>query len=286
MKIALTGASGFIGKHLVPKLRDNHHDVIEANSRSGDIADEGTWQSFPQVDVVIHLAGRTFVPDSWLDSAGFLKTNFLGTIAALEYCKNNDARLVYLSSYLYGNPEKLPISESAPLYANNPYALSKKLTEEACQFYSDSFGVKITVLRPFNVYGPGQSELFLIPSIIDQTSLGDVIRVKDLEPKRDYVYIDDLVSAIIKAIGLNQGFSVFNIGTGLSYSVAELIGLIQEIKGSKLTCISSEERRPDEILDCRADIAQATRCLGWKPETDLKSGLRAVIEKLSFPGFI
>jgi len=285
-RILVTGASGFIGKHLVPKLRDNHHDVIEANSRSGDIADEGTWQSFPQVDVVIHLAGRTFVPDSWLDSAGFLKTNFLGTIAALEYCKNNDARLVYLSSYLYGNPEKLPISESAPLYANNPYALSKKLTEEACQFYSDSFGVKITVLRPFNVYGPGQSELFLIPSIIDQTSLGDVIRVKDLEPKRDYVYIDDLVSAIIKAIGLNQGFSVFNIGTGLSYSVAELIGLIQEIKGSKLTCISSEERRPDEILDCRADIAQATRCLGWKPETDLKSGLRAVIEKLSFPGFI
>jgi len=285
-RILVTGASGFIGKHLVPKLRDNHHDVIEANSRSGDIADEGTWQSFPQVDVVIHLAGRTFVPDSWLDSAGFLKTNFLGTIAALEYCKNNDARLVYLSSYLYGNPEKLPISESAPLYANNPYALSKKLTEEACQFYSDSFGVKITVLRPFNVYGPGQSELFLIPSIIDQTSLGDVIRVKDLEPKRDYVYIDDLVSAIIKAIGLYQGFSVFNIGTGLSYSVAELIGLIQEIKGSKLTCISSEERRPDEILDCRADIAQATRCLGWKPETDLKSGLRAVIEKLSFPGFI
>lgn len=280
-RILVTGATGFIGTHLVPKLCDNKHDVVEASSRSGDITDNTTWRGFPKVEVVIHLAGRTYVPDSWADPGGFLKTNMLGTVAALDYCKNNDAKLIYLSSYLYGNPETLPISESAPLHANNPYSLSKKLAEEACKFYSDSFGVRITVFRPFNVYGPGQSELFLIPSIIRQTSLANAIRVKDLEPKRDYVFIDDLVGAIIKAVSFNQEFRVFNIGTGVSYSVAELIELIQEIKGSNLICISSEERRPDEIMDCRADISQAIKYLGWKPETDLESGLRKVIGKLS-----
>ena len=276
-RVVVTGASGFIGKYLVPKLRSVAHEVIEAGSTEGDVADEATWSRFPDVEVVVHLAGRTFVPDSWIDPAGFLRTNLQGTVLALDYCRTHDARLVFLSSYLYGKPEKMPIPESAALSATNPYALSKKLAEDACRFYADAFGVRVTVLRPFNVFGPDQAKHFLIPTIIDQAAAGNVIHVKDLEPKRDYVYIDDLADAIERSMVLDQAFNIFNIGTGISYSVADLISLIQSIMGTNLAVQSSGERRAVEVMDTKADIERASAILGWSPKWTLKAGLEKVL---------
>src|SRR5437867_2388335 len=186
-RVLVTGASGFIGSHLVPRLRDEGHEVIEANRKTGDVADESMWRSFPAVDVVVHLAGRSFVPDSWADPGAFMRTNLLGTVAALGYCRARRARLVFPSSYLYGTPERLPVPETAPLVAKNPYALSKKLAEDACAFFANSFGVGVTILRPFNVYGPSQSDDFLIPAVVKQAISCLEIRVKDIAPRRDYV---------------------------------------------------------------------------------------------------
>lgn len=233
-KILVTGSTGFIGKHLIPSLRNAQYEIIEANSISGDIAEESTWRKFPKVDVVIHLAGKSYVPASWTDPASFIGCNLMGTVAALNYCKMHDSRLIFISSYLYGNPLELPIPETAPLKATNPYALSKKLAEEACKFYSDSLGVNITILRPFNVYGAGQDENFLVPSIIRQVSSGKDIEIKDLEPKRDYIYINDLVDALVKAVSYSKKFDIFNIGSGKSHSVQELIHVIQNIYGTEL----------------------------------------------------
>ncbi|MCG3110375.1 MAG: NAD-dependent epimerase/dehydratase family protein [Candidatus Manganitrophus sp. SB1] len=278
-KVLVTGASGFIGKHLVSKLLADQHDVIKVSSASGDIAEKTTWSSLQAAEVVIHLAGKTFVPDSWKDPAGFLKTNLYGTMGALDYCRQFHARLVFLSSYLYGNPEKLPIPESASLKANNPYALSKKLAEEVCEFYANHFGIKATILRPFNVYGPGQADSFLIPSIVNQVNAGDIVRIKDLEPKRDYIYIDDLVDAIIKAVNLDRAFSILNVGTGVSHSVADIIDLIQEIKGTSWVVQSACERRPEEIMDTRADITKVSEVLKWTPKWSLRSGLEKVLSE-------
>jgi nucleoside-diphosphate-sugar epimerase len=222
---------------------------------------------------VVHLAARTFVPDSWNDPGSFMRVNLHGTIAALGYCRTHAARLVFLSSYLYGDPERLPISEHAPLAAHNPYALSKKLAEEACRFFADRFGVNVTVLRPFNVYGTGQPEQFLIPSIIRQLEQGEEIRVKDLAPKRDYVYVRDVVRAIAKAAERRHAFGVFNVGSGTSHSVDALIGTIQEVWKKQLPVVSAGERRKGEIMDTIADIRHAERELGWKPHYTLRQGL-------------
>ena len=276
-KILVTGASGFIGKHLVPQLSDVGHEVIQATSRSGDVAEATTWSDILPVEVVIHLAGKSFVPDSWVEPGAFVKTNLLGTVAALDYCKKHDSRLVFLSSYLYGNPQKLPIPETASLIANNPYSLSKILAEKACHFYSESFGINITILRPFNVYGPGQPEHFLIPSIIRQVNVGNVIKVKDSEPKRDYVYINDLVEAIVKAIDLQSGISIFNIGTGKSYSVTEIIKIIQDIKGTRLSVKSSNETRNFEVVNTIADISHSKEILGWQPKYSVEKGLQSFL---------
>lgn len=278
-KILVTGASGFIGRHLVPKLCGAGHEVVEANGGSGDIADESTWLKFPHAEVVVHLAGKSFVPDSWADPATFIKCNLLGTVAGLNYCKKHNARLVFLSSYLYGSPVTLPIPETTALVANNPYALSKKLAEEACQFYSNNFGMNITILRPFNVYGPDQPENFLIPSIIRQVNAGEAIQVKDLEPKRDYVYISDLTEAIIKAAELRQGINIFNIGSGVSHSVEEIINIIQDIKRTNLLIYSVAERRQKEIMNTVADITAAKLDLGWEPQYSIVQGLQKMLTK-------
>lgn len=276
-RILVTGATGFVGKHLVPQLSAIGHDIIEANSQSGDVAAGSTWSRFPSVEVVIHLAGKSFVPDSWVDPGAFINCNLLGTVAALNYCKANNARLIFLSSYLYGNPQTLPIPETARLVATNPYALSKKLSEEVCHFYACKFGLDIVILRPFNVYGSGQRGYFLIPSIIRQASAGEVIRVKDLEPRRDYVFINDLVDVIAKAVDLRNGINVLNVGSGVSNSVAELIQIIQDLKQTHLRVSSSEERRKDEVMNTVADITRVNRALGWAPKWTLIEGIRAML---------
>src|SRR5437870_4160010 len=191
--VLVTGAAGFIGKRLVARLRESGHDVHEVDRPEGDVADEATWRAFPRTDVVVHLAGRHFVPESWTAPAAFIHTNVLGAVQALGFAKTNSARVVYLSSYLYGNPAVQPIPETAPIVATNPYALSKKLAEEACRFYAERFGVPVTVFRPFNVYGPGQADQFLVPTIIKQVAEGREIRVLDLEPRRDFVFLEDVV---------------------------------------------------------------------------------------------
>jgi nucleoside-diphosphate-sugar epimerase len=182
-----------------------------------------------------------------------------------------------LSSYLYGNPESLPISESALLSVNNPYGLSKKLAEESCSFYYNSLAVNTVIIRPFNVYGPGQSTQFLIPMIIEKVNLRKEIEVKDLNPKRDFIFVEDLVNAIIASIKLDTGFHIFNIGSGLSYSVAEIIEHIQRIEGTSLSVKSFAETRPGEILETKADISKAKKILGWSPKWSIESGISQTI---------
>ena len=276
-KILVTGAPGFIGQNLMPKLNVCGYETLAVGRSEGDIADKSTWINFERADVLIHLAGSAFVPDSWKDPSGFMKANLYGTVCALDYCRQHNAKFIYLSSYLYGNPRELPIPESALLVANNPYALSKKLAEEACEFYANFYGVKVVIFRPFNVYGPGQSKNFLIPSIIKQICVGDTVCVKDLNPRRDYIYIDDLVDAIVKAVNGQLDFDIFNIGTGQSYSVAELIDIIQKIKGTSLKVHSDSERRLGEVMDTQAEIKKAMNILDWRPKYSLQAGLEKMI---------
>jgi GDP-4-dehydro-6-deoxy-D-mannose reductase len=276
--VLVTGASGFIGRAVVARLSALEAEITSVASANGDIASPDTWRDFAPSNVVVHLAGRTFVPASWDRPADFLQCNVHGTVQALDYCVRHGARLVYVSSYLYGKPDVLPIPESAPLVANTPYALSKKLAEEACEFYARSFGVKVTTLRPFNVYGRGQSDHFLVPSIIRQIRNGREIRVKDLEPKRDYVYVDDVADAIATAVTAgeaDEGRGIFNIGSGTSHSVAELIDIVQDAMGSKLPVLSEGQRRKDEVMDTVAAIAEARVRLGWVPQWTLADGIRA-----------
>lgn len=279
-KILITGASGFVGSSLVNRIRSRHPDLLleTMDIKDGDIAD--TAIRSVEVDHVIHLAARIFVPDSWKEPASFYRTNVQGTNNVLNYCRENGASMIYISSYVYGAPEYLPIDEKHPLSANNPYMHSKLLAESLCRFYAEHYGMNVSILRPFNLFGPNQGGHLLIPSLITQIldPSKKVVSVKDLNPKRDYIYIDNLLDAMMTLLQKHTGFCIYNVGSGHSYSVGEVIELLMELSGIRKEIRSREEERQNEIMDVRADINRIREEIGWEPGIPFREGLKRTIE--------
>jgi GDP-4-dehydro-6-deoxy-D-mannose reductase len=210
--VIVTGAAGFVGRALARALDNAGHAVTAVTHADGDIAEAATWSRLPPAEHVVHLAARSYVPDSWKDAAGFIATNVDGTVRALEHCRRHGGHLVFASTSLFGIPKRLPVREDDASEPNTPYALSKFLAEQACVFYAAEWQVPVTVLRPFNMYGPGQRGEFLVPSILAQVRHGREIRVKALGPRRDFVFLDDVVAAFVAALAPPRRPPVVNIG--------------------------------------------------------------------------
>ncbi len=275
-EILVTGATGFLGRHLVAALESQGHAVRRHSSAAGDIADCPI--PMENVSRVFHLAGKSYVPESWQNPQGFYRTNVMGTVNVLEHCRRNQAALVLISSYVYGQPQRLPIAEDHPLAAANPYAHTKILAEETARFYEQRFGLALAIVRPFNIYGPGQRPPFLIPAIVQQVfdPSTEVVRLQDLRPKRDYLYVEDAVAMLV-ALVRPEVRGVFNMGSGHSSSVAEVAELVNRAAGSCKPVVSAGETRPGEVMDVVADTSRAAAELGWRPRTSLADGIAAVV---------
>lgn len=279
MNILVTGAGGFIGGHLVPELQKSGHSVVEFRRIDGDIA--LAEFKFKNVQHVFHLAAETFVPESWKRPSDFYRVNVMGTVAVLEYCRLHNCSMTFLSSYVYGSPLTIPINEAHPVKPNSPYNQSKLLAEDICRFYAEKFNVVTTVLRPFNTYGPGQKNIYLVPHIIKQAidDKSESIRVMDLAPRRDYVFIDDLVDAMVKTIG-HGTFSIYNVGSGVSCSVEDIIKTVLRLLHSDKKYLSEDVRRKDEVMDTVADIRKIRNELNWEPKCSIEEGLKKTIDSM------
>jgi nucleoside-diphosphate-sugar epimerase len=281
--ILVTGATGFIGRRLAHRLGLEACDVVGLGSRDGDIASPSTLEKFADREFlhVFHLAGKTYVPDSWTDPHAFYRANVLGTANVLEFCRRGRFALTFVSAYLYGQPKRLPIPESSAVAPNNPYALSKHLAEELCRFYSEVHGTRVTVVRPFNAYGPGQPDRFLIPTIVKQVLHADEIVVQDLSPKRDYLYLDDLVDGLVKTLPCRGAFNAYNFGTGTSMSVRDVIDSVQDVAGTRKNVRCDSAVRPGEIPDVVADCSKAMRELDWRPQHSFREGIRKTLASMA-----
>lgn len=277
----VAGADGLLGRSLVARLADLPDVTVRSVTRTdGDLRLADSWDQLPPADHVFQLAARTFVPDSWEHPRQFVQDNIAITSNALDYCRRHGSNMIYASSYLYGNPDRLPISESARIIVSNPYALSKRMCEEMVEHFSRMFGFPATVVRPFNIYGPRQDGRFLLPSIVQQAIHADEIKVMDLEPRRDYVFVDDVADAFLACAGAPSDFGVYNVGSGESYSVGEVAEIVMRLVGRQLPIVSAAARRESEIMDTRADIAKARERLGWEPKVSIEAGLRMLVDSV------
>lgn len=270
--ILVTGSNGFIGKRLAEQLICCGYTVFKHSSTDGDISSCGL--PYDNIDHVFHLAAKTFVPDSWSDPYNFYRVNVIGTENILEFCRKSKCSLTFMSTYVYGVPKYTPIDEKHPIAPNTPYNHSKVLAESLCNFYSDKFNIPITIIRPFNIYGSNQKSHFLIPSIINQLkdNKKQIIEVMDLRPKRDFLYIDDLIDALILTIE-SKGFSIYNVASGASISVEDVIKTILTVAGSQKQYVSKNCERKEEIMDVFANISKIKNELGWEPKTSLEEGI-------------
>jgi nucleoside-diphosphate-sugar epimerase len=280
MVIAVTGSNGFVGRNLISFLKKSNDEIIELDLLKGiDITNQNDCSNIPAFDVVVHLAAKIFVPDSYKLPHDFYFTNYIGTLNMLELCRKFNARMIFASSYVYGNPQYLPIDENHPLVAFNPYADSKIQGENLCRSYHNFFGIKTIIVRPFNLFGRGQHNIFLISSILEQAKTG-TINLQSSKPRRDYIYIDDMVAAYIKMIYNTQiNFEIFNIGSGKSYSVKEIAEMINNEYGNKLHIKFSNLERLNEVENTVSDIQRAKSILKWEPQITMLEGIKKYLHE-------
>ena len=282
MKILITGYSGFIGSYLQKKLEKTEHELILVDIANGtNICDWQQVKQYEGMDVIVHLANLSFVPASYEQPKKFYETNYLSTLNMLELCRLNNAKMVFFSSYIYGHPQYQPIDENHPTQAFNPYAQTKVICESLCEGYNRDFKVPITIFRPFNIYGTGQNPDFLIPSIIQQAKTGKIV-IKNDRPKRDYIHVEDIIDAIITAIeteNADKSIQKYNLGSGLSYSVKEIVDMLRGLFDTEIEYICTHEIRPNDVLDTIADISKIQNELHWKPSISILEGLTKMVSE-------
>jgi UDP-glucose 4-epimerase len=305
-RVLVTGADGFIGSHLVEELVAqgarvrafclyNSHGSLgwldETSSqvrtaiepRLGDIRDARFVEhACDGIDVVFHLAALIAIPYSYRAPASFVDTNVTGTMNVLEAAQRARVRRVVhtSTSEVYGTPALLPIRETHPLNAQSPYAATKVAADQLALSYHKSFGTPVTVLRPFNTYGPRQSARAVIPAMIHQLSIGKKeIRLGRLDTRRDFTYVADTVAGFVAA-ALAPGIEgeTIQLGTGSAVSIAEVFETAcraLDVTGARVTT-DPERLRPDasEVLALLSDPAVAKQRLGWMPRVSFEDGLR------------
>ncbi len=280
MKIVITGSEGFLGRVICHKLSRKDFQIIKLDKKLNyDLTKPASLSGISDFDVLIHLASLSFVPDSFENPSSFYHTNITSTLNAIDLCRKFSAKFIFISSYLYGNPEYLPIDEKHPLKPHNPYAQSKIISENICMAYFRDFGVQYTIFRPFNIFGPGQNHNFLIPQIIQQASRKKII-LKDPNPKRDFIFVDDVADAVIRSIKHEPSNQrIFNLGYGKSISVNEIANLIQKYCDYNLNITYTHESRKNEVMDTVANIEKARELLDWYPKISVDHGLKTIVEK-------
>jgi NAD dependent epimerase/dehydratase len=305
----VTGAAGFIGSHLTEALLRRGHtaralahynsrgswghlDEIDHDLRGkldvrlGDITDPYLMRDLVAgCDIVFHLAALIGIPYSYHAPASYVATNINGTLNILEACRQADVRrtMITSTSEVYGTARYTPIDESHPLQGQSPYSASKIAADKLAESFFCSFGLPVTVVRPFNTYGPRQSARAVIPTIAAQIAAGmPEIRLGSLWPERDLTFVEDTAGGFIALAECDEAIGqVVNLGTGQKISIGALAERMVELSGKDLPVRSTEERaRPvnSEVGVLVADTTKARRLTGWEARISLDDGLRRTME--------
>lgn len=317
--VAVTGAEGFIGSHLVEALVASGRRVramVQYNSFAshgwlellpsevldhvevvmGDVRDPGSVRELVAgCDTVYHLAALIAIPYSYRAPRSYVDTNVSGTLNVLEAVRDlGVARLVHTStSETYGTARTVPISEDHPINTQSPYAASKAGADRLADSYHASFGTPVVTLRPFNTFGPRQSMRAVIPTVIGQVAAGErTVTLGDLRPTRDFTFVHDTAAAFLAAGTAPAGKVVgrtFNAGTGGEISVGDLVTLIGKLMDTDLAVVEDPARlRPagSEVMRLVCDATRLREATGWAPVYSLEDGLARTIDFFRDPAHL
>lgn len=310
LNVLVTGADGFIGSHLTERLVndgaavtalccynsfDTHgwlDDLPEAvrgrlKLVRGDVRDPVLVRRVMQgQQIVFHLAALIAIPYSYAAAQSYVETNVMGTLNVLEAARDSAVRrLVHTStSEVYGSAMTMPIAETHPLQGQSPYSASKIGADMMAEAFAKSFELPVAILRPFNTFGPRQSERAVIPTVLRQMldPACPALEIGDSSTVRDFNFVDDIVSAFT-TIGSAPGIAFgqpYNAGSGTAVSIRELIEIAAELTGcSKPIDYAPDRMRPgqSEVRALLADSSRFTADAGWRPRTSLREGLSQTI---------
>ncbi len=317
-KILVTGSDGFIGSHLTEALVRQGFDVrafVYYNSFNswgwldhadssirrnldvfaGDIRDpHGIKVAMKGCDVVLHLAALIAIPYSYHSPDSYIDTNVKGTLNVLQAARElGGVKVIHTStSEVYGTAQFVPITEEHPLQGQSPYSASKIGADQLAYSFFASFGLPVTIIRPFNTYGPRQSARAVIPSIIGQLAAGAKnIKLGATSPTRDFNYVEDTVRGFMLAAATDAGVGeVVNLGSNYEISIGDTARMIAEVMGREIEIQADEVRmRPanSEVERLWASNVKARRLFGWEPEfgnsAGFKRGLALTAEWFSDP---
>ena len=308
MKILVTGSGGFIGSHLTEELIKKgyqvkafvhynsfnnwgwldtlHEDIMEnAEIFQGDIRDpNGVEQAMKGVDAVFHLAALIAIPFSYHSPDTYVDTNIKGTLNVLQAARKMGTKRVIVTSTseVYGTAQYVPIDEKHPFQGQSPYSATKIGADRLAESFYRSLGLPVTIVRPFNTYGPRQSARAVIPTIITQLLTGKTeIKLGSLTPTRDFNYVKDTVNGFISIYESDKTVGEeINIATQREISIGELAAeLIRQINPKAKIVCDEERLRPeksevDRLLGCNEKIIRLT---DWRPQYFLEEGLRETI---------
>ena len=311
-KILVTGADGFIGSHLTETLSSKGYKVKalsqynsfnnwgwldQVNCKndieilSGDIRDPNYCKTITRdVEIIFHLAALIAIPYSYVAPDSYIETNIKGTLNICQAAKENGiSRLIHTStSEVYGTAQYVPIDEKHPLQPQSPYSATKIAADAMVMSFYNSFNLPVTIARPFNTYGPRQSARAVIPTIITQIASGKKeIKLGDPSPTRDFNYVEDCCRGFVmlaeskKTIG-----ETVNIGSNTEISIRDTFNLINELMSSDVTLINDEQRkRPkkSEVFRLCCDNKKIKELVSYKPEVDIRNGLKKTINWITKP---
>ena len=300
MKVFVTGADGFIGSHLCEALRDDGYDVtglalynsfdnfgwldeVEGVEKvRGDVRDAEQMRALIKGhDIVFHLAALISVPYSYEATQSFIDTNVTGTLNVLMAARETDAKVIHTStSEVYGTAQYVPQDEKHPINPQSPYAASKVAADALVTSFHHTYGLPAVILRPFNTYGPRQSERAVLATMIRQSLDANrhQIVLGNLDSERDFIYVDDTVRAFMAAA--NVGFGVYNVGTGIAYSIrAAATVVVGQVSPPKaVISIKSRFRPPtSEVVVLRCDAREFMRHTEWKPQVSFHQGIKRTV---------
>ena len=310
----VTGADGFIGSHLVEALLGEGYEVralaqynsfnflgnLEGISHpaleiiSGDVRDPNFCRTIcDDIDTVFHLAALIAIPYSYVAPDSYVDTNVKGTLNICQAAMDKGVRrvLVTSTSEVYGTALYVPIDEKHPRQPQSPYSATKIGADAIAMSFYNSFDLPVTIVRPFNTYGPRQSARAFIPTVITQIASGKrEISVGDLSPTRDFNYVEDTAAGFIAIAGCDDTVGMeLNIATGKDVSMRHTLDTIASIMDAKVEFkVDSRRLRPakSEVMRLQGDSTLLRNLTGWKPRFSLEEGLRKTVEWFSDPSHL